>query len=256
MTRPPSGIRSCERGATAVEMAITLLAVIVLILGMVEFAVGYWMLHTTLLAVEEIGRYAMVNNATVTTTDAESRVCNLLTGSTSAQASLNISAMAPTTWTGTVNLVGGTLLSFGGGTISAIANGGSVHLLALGGQPQFPALSGLTSNAGTVMLGGITQSFSGTLNNSGTLTLDTAGISSTITLGGLNNTGTVTVKGTFGGSFFGLPPIPPAKETLSVLGSAPSTLTGTYDIGPNAELAFGSGNITSRGIASGCMTCS
>lgn len=84
MTKPPANIRSCENGATAVEMAITLLAVIVLILGMCEFAVGYWMLHTTLLAVEEIGRYAMVNNATITATDAESRVCNILTGSTSA----------------------------------------------------------------------------------------------------------------------------------------------------------------------------
>ena len=84
MMRSPASLHSCEKGATAAEMAIVLLAVIVLILGMVEFAVGYWMLHTTLLAVEEIGRYAMVNNATVTTTDAESRVCNVLTGSTSA----------------------------------------------------------------------------------------------------------------------------------------------------------------------------
>ena len=43
MMRSPASLHSCEKGATAAEMAIVLLAVIVLILGMVEFAVGYWL---------------------------------------------------------------------------------------------------------------------------------------------------------------------------------------------------------------------
>src|SRR5208283_1678709 len=60
------GLRGSEEGATAVEMAVVLFTVMVLILGMVEFAVGYFTLHSMLLAVEEVGRYVMVNNASCT----------------------------------------------------------------------------------------------------------------------------------------------------------------------------------------------
>ena len=83
MIPPLANIAGCEKGATAVEMALVLVAMLVLILGMVEFAVGYYVLHTLLLAVEEVGRYAMINNSTITTTLAKQGVCKFLTGSTS-----------------------------------------------------------------------------------------------------------------------------------------------------------------------------
>lgn len=85
MTRSLGNICNCKEGATAVEMALVVLAVIVLILGMVEFAMAYWVQHNLLLAVEEVGRYAMVNNANplFTTTVAYQDVCQVLTGSTS-----------------------------------------------------------------------------------------------------------------------------------------------------------------------------
>jgi len=57
-----------------VEMAVVLMAVILLILGMIEFSIAYWNMHTLLLAVEEVGRWVMVNNTTVTTTGAQTRM--------------------------------------------------------------------------------------------------------------------------------------------------------------------------------------
>ena len=78
-----ANLRRCEQGATATEMALVLLAFIILVFGMIEFAVAYWTLHTMLLALEEVGRFAMVNNSTITTNTAEQFVCNVLTGSTS-----------------------------------------------------------------------------------------------------------------------------------------------------------------------------
>lgn len=75
--------RRCEGGATAVEMAVVLMAAILLILGMIEFSIAYWNMHTLLLAVEEVGRWAMVNNSTVTTAAAQTRMQQYLPAASS-----------------------------------------------------------------------------------------------------------------------------------------------------------------------------
>jgi Flp pilus assembly protein TadG len=51
-----------EEGATAVEAAIVLSTFLVITLGLIQFAMGYWNYSTMLLAVDEAGRYAMVYN--------------------------------------------------------------------------------------------------------------------------------------------------------------------------------------------------
>ena len=82
MTSFPKFRRS-EGGATAVEMAVVLMAVILLILGMIEFSIAYWNMHTLLLAVEEVGRWVMVNNTTVTTVAAQTRMQQYLPAASS-----------------------------------------------------------------------------------------------------------------------------------------------------------------------------
>ena len=57
------------------EMAVVLMAVILLILGMIEFSIAYWNMHTLLLAVEEVGRWVMINNTDPSvTTNAQARM--------------------------------------------------------------------------------------------------------------------------------------------------------------------------------------
>jgi Flp pilus assembly protein TadG len=72
-----------ETGATATEMALVLVVFIVLIVGMIEFAVAYMTLHTMRLALEEAGRYVMVYHANITAPQAASAICTVLTGSSS-----------------------------------------------------------------------------------------------------------------------------------------------------------------------------
>lgn len=64
-------IRRAEEGATAVEMAIVMTAMLLLIFGMIEFALAYWTMHSLQLAADETGRYAMVFNKTITPATAE-----------------------------------------------------------------------------------------------------------------------------------------------------------------------------------------
>ena len=56
--------RHAEEGATAVEAAVTISALLFLVLGAVQFGIAYWNWNTMLLAVEEAGRYAMLYNTT------------------------------------------------------------------------------------------------------------------------------------------------------------------------------------------------
>jgi TadE-like protein len=62
--RRPTIRRHGEEGSVAVEMAITLSALLLLIFGAVQFALVFWNWNTMLLGVEEAGRYAMLYNAT------------------------------------------------------------------------------------------------------------------------------------------------------------------------------------------------
>jgi len=65
-TSPMIGINSLrlgdEQGTAAIEAGITISALLLLILGTIEFGRALWTYDTMLLAVEEAGRYAMVYN--------------------------------------------------------------------------------------------------------------------------------------------------------------------------------------------------
>jgi Flp pilus assembly protein TadG len=52
-----------DEGATAVEAAITLSILLVLLIGIFNFGTALWQLNTMQLAVEQAGRWAMINNA-------------------------------------------------------------------------------------------------------------------------------------------------------------------------------------------------
>jgi Flp pilus assembly protein TadG len=54
--------RGAEEGAAAVEAAVTMSVLLLLIVGSIEFGRALWTYNTMLLAVEEAGRYAMVSN--------------------------------------------------------------------------------------------------------------------------------------------------------------------------------------------------
>jgi len=54
--------RGAEEGSAAVEAGIVISALLLLIVGSVEFGRAFWTYNTMLLAVEEAGRYAMVHN--------------------------------------------------------------------------------------------------------------------------------------------------------------------------------------------------
>ena len=53
-----------EEGATAVEAALVSSVLIVLIFGIIEFAMALWAWNTMGLAVQDAGRYVMINSAT------------------------------------------------------------------------------------------------------------------------------------------------------------------------------------------------
>ena len=54
--------RGAEEGSVAVEAAVTLAAVLFLLLGVVQFGLAFFAWNTMLLAAEEAGRYAMLYN--------------------------------------------------------------------------------------------------------------------------------------------------------------------------------------------------
>lgn len=72
--------RTAEEGATAAEMALVVLAALILIFGSVEFALAFWSMNQLQLAVEETGRWLMVNNS-ATPAQAEARMQYYLPGS-------------------------------------------------------------------------------------------------------------------------------------------------------------------------------
>jgi Flp pilus assembly protein TadG len=73
--------RGWDEGATAVEAAIVISLFIALVFGIIEFATALWQWNTTMLAVQEAGRYAMINNATVTA--AEQQMSLVISGTIS-----------------------------------------------------------------------------------------------------------------------------------------------------------------------------
>src|SRR5215472_17628683 len=70
--RKRSSLCHAEDGEVAVEGAVTMLALMFLIVGSVQFGLVFWNWNTMLLAVEEAGRYAMLYNSN---NPASSQVC-------------------------------------------------------------------------------------------------------------------------------------------------------------------------------------
>jgi Flp pilus assembly protein TadG len=62
-----SSKRRGDEGATAVETAITISLSLALVFGIIEFGMALWQANTMALAVEEAGRYVMVNNTSCNT---------------------------------------------------------------------------------------------------------------------------------------------------------------------------------------------
>jgi hypothetical protein len=102
------------------EMALVMVAALILILGMVQFALAYWYQHNLLVAVEHAGRSAMINNAMPSlSVNAAQYVCNLLDpGGTSC-----------------INVAGGGSCAFSPGQYCAnavtIPSGGGTQIMSL-----------------------------------------------------------------------------------------------------------------------------
>jgi Flp pilus assembly protein TadG len=77
MTRKRSSLCRAENGEVAVEGAVTMLALVFLILGSVQFGLVFWNWNTMMLAVEEAGRYAMLYNPTNYPSGPPSASCNV-----------------------------------------------------------------------------------------------------------------------------------------------------------------------------------
>ena len=71
--------RGWDEGATAVEAAITFSVMLALIFGVVGFGFALWQSSTMMLAVEQAGRYVMINNASCNTSCAVSQMQTVLT---------------------------------------------------------------------------------------------------------------------------------------------------------------------------------
>ena len=187
-------------------------------------------------------------------------------GGSTNQALLSIAAAAPSIWTGALNVSGDGLLEFGGTSgISAIASGAQINLFgthafiaAAGvGTTSNTALTGLTSNAGQLQLqsgavltttGGLTNSgniyvddggsggssltIGGTLTNSNNLQIgyNNLGAAATVSVAGLNNTGTISIQGSSTN-----------QAVLDITSAAPANLTGTINISGDGLLEFAGG---------------
>jgi Flp pilus assembly protein TadG len=74
--------RRWDEGAAAVEAGLVLPLLFLAILGIVEFGMALWQWNTMLLAVEQAGRYVMVNNSTCDAACAETQMQAVLSSAT------------------------------------------------------------------------------------------------------------------------------------------------------------------------------
>lgn len=82
--------RRWDEGAAAIEAAFVLPVLFLFVLGIVQFGNALWQWNTMLLAVEQAGRYVMVNNST----------CNAACAETQMQAVLSSAAVCTTPTSG------------------------------------------------------------------------------------------------------------------------------------------------------------
>jgi len=73
-------MRRCDDGAAAVEAALVLPVLFLFVLGIVQFGMALWQWNTMLLAVEQAGRYVMINNASCGVSCAETQMQAVLSG--------------------------------------------------------------------------------------------------------------------------------------------------------------------------------
>jgi fibronectin-binding autotransporter adhesin len=203
---------------------------------------------------------------------------NLTSGN---QATLNITAPAPSTLTGAIKLYGDALLEFASGAITTIGAGADLQLdgqqsrISIGPGATNSALSGLATNNGTIDLegddnggaGGSAVSTTAAFLNAGNLRLDVAygdGASSFTTSAALANRGAISIGNsnlsastTLTASGFsntgsiliqGNTSGGSAVATLNVMATAPLTLTGSTRIAGNGVLHFQNGGIVGLAV--------
>ena len=119
--------RCWDDGATTVEAAIVFSVLITLLYAIIELGITFWQWNTMMLAVQQVGRYAMINNA-VTAGDAEIQMQNVLP-------SASVCSLS------------------GGGTISLPAGNTCVYASTAAGTAPDPSTITLTAMYGYSLLG-------------------------------------------------------------------------------------------------------
>ena len=89
-------LRGSDEGATAVESALTISVLVFLIFGIIEFGMALWNWNTMVLAVEDAGRYVMVNNATPSATLEANAVSQMQTTLATAPGTVSTTCTTPT----------------------------------------------------------------------------------------------------------------------------------------------------------------
>ena len=93
----------------SIEAALVLPALFLFVFGIIEFGMALWQWNTMLLAVEQAGRYAMVNNATCGVSCAETQMQSILSNAsvcttpTSGQICVSATCSNPSTCTPTTS---------------------------------------------------------------------------------------------------------------------------------------------------------
>ena len=129
-----------------------------------------------------IGNSALTTATTVTAKGLANTGTMNLSGGASTRATLDITAAAPATWTGSANLSGDALLEFASGMITSIGSGGEISrsgtktLVAVSTTlTSNSALNGITSNAGTFVFSNGAGLNTPGLTNTGALYIDETG---------------------------------------------------------------------------------
>jgi Flp pilus assembly protein TadG len=133
MTRRKNTRPGWDQGAAAIEAALVLPVLFLFVLGIIEFGMAVWQWNTMLLAVEQAGRYVMVNNST----------CDVSCAETQMQAVLSSAAVCTTPTSGQI-------------CVSASTTAGTPSTMTLSAAYSFNLLSLFTpftiTSQGTVPL--------------------------------------------------------------------------------------------------------